>query len=127
MGMNLYVAKTNAEGHVEVPNELWTAQMRYLQTRDDTVKWNPLYNPVVDVEMNSGNALFVIETLLGLKIEDGIFDVKIDTMIVKIALALLDPFLESYGDRGYAKMKLKEILELCLWGKEHDCDIIYGA
>ncbi|QGZ14226.1 hypothetical protein PP940_gp204 [Rhizobium phage RL2RES] len=125
--MNLYVAKVNEENQVEVPDELWTGQMRYLQTQDDTVKENPLYNPTLDVEMNSSNALFVIETLLGFKIEDGIFDVSIDNMIVKIALALLDPFLDSYGDRGYAKMKLKEILELCIWGKEHDCDIIYGA
>ncbi|QGZ13959.1 hypothetical protein PP939_gp101 [Rhizobium phage RL38J1] len=127
MGMNLYVAKVNEENQVEVPDELWTGQTRYITTDGETFENNPLYNPTVDVEMNSNNALFVIETLLGIKIEDGIFDVSIDNMVVKIALALLDPFLDSYGFQGYAKMKLKEILELCIWGKEHDCDIIYGA
>ncbi|QIG74017.1 hypothetical protein PP935_gp242 [Rhizobium phage RHph_N34] len=130
MGMNLYVAEKDLTGKFIVPQELWDglSQGEYVEREDDVVSVkNPKHDPIFHVEMNNSNAKYIIEECLNLKIENGMFDAKIDDVIAKIAVALLDPFNAVNDDKAYASSKLKEILDLCMWGKSHGCNVIYGA
>ncbi|QIG69814.1 hypothetical protein EVB81_245 [Rhizobium phage RHph_I46] len=130
MGMNLYVAEKDLSGEFKVPQEFWDGlpQGEYVQREDDVVFVpNQNHDPIFHVEMNGGNAKYIIEECLNLKIENGMFDAKIDDVIAKIAVALLDPFNAVNDDKLYASAKLKEILDLCMWGKSHGCNMIYGA
>ncbi|QIG68179.1 hypothetical protein EVB55_244 [Rhizobium phage RHph_Y68] len=127
MGMNLYVAAKDLTGNLKVPEEFWEGLSagEYVEKDDgDVYVPNPKHNPIFHVEMNQGNAMHIIEHVLELKIDGGMFDASLDDMIAKIALMSLEGKFE-YG--SYTQLKLKEILDLCLWGKANGCNQIYGA
>jgi hypothetical protein len=125
MGMNLYVSKfVTGEDH-QLPEGFIEGMDEHIWKDDNEEPLpNPKYNPIFNVEMNNDNAMYIIGRVLRFDIEGGTFEAKIDDMIARIATKALDPDIRFHE---YAQRKLREILELCLWGKANDCNTVYGA
>jgi hypothetical protein len=123
MSITFYAAK-HIDGDLR-PVYDFKALDRYLYNdgdcQEDLPVPNPDYEPMLDINLATGNAIGILE-LVDLKLEHDYFEIDISTMIVRCARVLLETKINYYE-----RTKIGEIQTLCILGAKMGATHIYGC